>query len=127
MNKVIKGSLNKGDYKYQGRNSLWRGLHLYRKIKIKTSWEVVWNIKSLFFFFFNLESSFHPFISKMVQKEKLSGETHDIQYASSSHCNVFFKTSGGISFKHGENLNRISLGTAGSLVVIREFNTWLPS
>lgn len=126
MNKGIKGSLNKRDYKYQGSNSLWRGLHLYKKIKIKTSWEVVWNIKSLFFFF-NLESSFHEFISKMVQKEKPGGETHDIQYTSSSHCNALFKTSGGISFKHGENLNRISLGTAGSLVIIREFSTWLPS
>ena len=114
MNKGIKGSLNKRDYKYQGRNSLWRGLHLYKKIKIKASWEVVWNIKHLFFFFFNLESSFNQFISKMVQKEKLGGETHDIQYASSSHFNVLFKASGGISFKHGENLNRISLGTAGS-------------
>ena len=51
MNKGIKGSLNKRDYKYQGNNSLWRGLHLYKKIKIKTRWEVVWNIKSFFFFF----------------------------------------------------------------------------
>ena len=51
MNKGIKGSLNKRDYNYQGRNSLWRGLRLYKKIKIKASWEVVWNIKHLFFSF----------------------------------------------------------------------------
>ena len=52
MNKGIKGSLNKRDYKYQGNNWLWRGPDLYKKIKIKTRWEVVWNIKSFFSFFF---------------------------------------------------------------------------
>ena len=51
MDKGLKGSLNKWDYEHRGRSSPWRGVHLSKKIKTKTSWEVVGNIEVFFFIF----------------------------------------------------------------------------